>query len=301
METLVEIWNVVFTALLAISGVVGLVAISSTRLFASVASFGNRSVYHGGEIQADTRSFDIDKYILAHGRLFGLIVLGMTGYIWMISKHGPDAYSKSFLLVILSVSLMMGVVALRHMAWQKREIQSNLAEAHSDPLTGLGNRRMFDIEMSRALSQKQRKGSSLCLIIIDIDEFRTFNNEFGHLLGDAVLKEVASVLESTVQHKGTTARLGGDEFVVILPNSTLDQASATAEQMRVAINESDLKHDGQAHSLTVCLGVAEAQVDDDANSLIKRADSALYAAKEAGRNRSYRHGSPEPAVVTPCE
>jgi diguanylate cyclase (GGDEF)-like protein len=139
------------------------------------------------------------------------------------------------------------------------------------------------------------------LLIIDIDEFSSFNNEYGHLLGDAVLKEVAGVLGSTVSHEGTTARLGGDEFVVILPNSTLDQASATAEQIRAAINESDLKHDGQAHSLTVCLGVAEAQVDDDANSLIKRADSALYAAKEAGRNRSYRHGSPEPAIVTPCE
>jgi GGDEF domain-containing protein len=150
VEKLVEIWNVVFTALLAISGAIGLLAITSTSLFASVASFGNRPVYRGGEIQADRRLFDLDKYVLAHGRLFGLVVVCMTGYVWMISQHGPDAYSKSFLTVILSLSLIMGVVALRHIVWQKHEIESNLAEAHADPLTGLGNRRMFDFEISRA-------------------------------------------------------------------------------------------------------------------------------------------------------
>jgi diguanylate cyclase (GGDEF)-like protein len=301
VDTLVEIWNITFTALLAISGAVGVLAISSTRLFAFVASYGNQTLYHGGETHADKHSFDIDKYVLAHGRLFGVIVAGLSGYLWIISKHGPDVYSRSFLMTILSVSLVMGIVALRHIVWQKHEIESNLAEAHADPLTGLGNRRLFDLEMSRALTQRQRQGAPLCLLIMDIDYFKTFNNEFGHLLGDAVLKEVADITNEIVSYRGTAARIGGDEFVALLPDSTLDEASCIAEKLRVAIDTTPLRYDGKEHSLTVCIGVAEAQVDDDASSLLKRGDSALYAAKDAGRNCSYRHGSPEPAVLTPCK
>lgn len=94
----------------------------------------------------------------------------------------------------------------------------------------------------------------------------------------------------------TVARLGGDEFVVLLPECRLDAATETAERCRSAIAESPLRHEGREHSATVSIGVCEAQNDDDSISLIKRADSALYAAKDAGRNCCFRHGAPERAT-----
>jgi diguanylate cyclase (GGDEF)-like protein len=137
-------------------------------------------------------------------------------------------------------------------------------------------------------------------MIIDVDKFKSFNDKFGHLLGDAILKKTTELLQSAARQMDVVARLGGDEFAVLLPGSNLEVASCGAERLRTAICESPLQHEGQEHQLTVSIGLAEAQADDDPASLIKRADSALYSAKEAGRNCSYRYAGPEPAVPTPC-
>ena len=96
------------------------------------------------------------------------------------------------------------------------------------------------------------------------------------------------------------ARLGGDEFAVILPGSNLEEASLASERFRTAICDNPLSYEGKQHELTITIGLAEVQPDDDSSSIIKRTDSALYAAKEAGRNCCYRHGGPEPAVPTLC-
>ena len=95
-------------------------------------------------------------------------------------------------------------------------------------------------------------------------------------------------------------RLGGDEFAVLLPGSNLEEASHAAERLRAAISKSRLRHEGHEHTLTVSIGLAEAQLDDDPASLLKRSDSALYAAKAAGRNCSFRHAGPEPAIPRAC-
>ena len=301
MDILVDFCNVTFVVLLGFSGVVGLLSLTSPRAFAVVASYGNRTIFHGGQTRVDERWVDIDTFVLAHGRLFGLLVIATVGYLWWISRHGPEAYSRSFLLIIVAVAMMMGIVALRHIMRQSREIELHLAEAHADVLTGLANRRAFDMELSRRLAQRQRQGTPLCLLIIDIDNFKSFNDEFGHLAGDAILKELANVLEATARHMDFVARLGGDEFAVLLPGSNLDQASNGAERLRSAISDSPLQYEGHEHTLTVSIGLAEAQPDDDPASLLKRSDSALYAAKEAGRNCSFRQGGPEPAVPAPCK
>ena len=301
MDILVDFCNVTFVVLLGFSGVVGLLSLTSPRAFAVVASYGNRTIFHGGQTRVDERWVDIDTFVLAHGRLFGLLVIATVGYLWWISRHGPEAYSRSFLLIIVAVAMMMGIVALRHIMRQSREIELHLAEAHADVLTGLANRRAFDMELSRRLAQRQRQGTPLCLLIIDIDNFKSFNDEFGHLAGDAILKELANVLEATARHMDFVARLGGDEFAVLLPGSNLEEASHGAERLRSAISDSPLRCESHEHTLTVSIGLAEAQLDDDPASLLKRSDSALYAAKEAGRNCSFRQGGPEPAVPAPCK
>jgi diguanylate cyclase (GGDEF)-like protein len=301
VDILVDFCSVSFVVFLGFSAVVGLLALASPKVFAAVASHGNRTISRGGQTRVDKNWVDIDTFVLGHGRLFGLLVIATAGYLWLISRHRPEAYSRSFLLIIVAVALMMGIVALRHIMRQSREIELHLAEAHADVLTGLGNRRAFDIELSRRLGQRQRQGTPLCLLIIDIDYFKSFNDEFGHLLGDAILKEVANVLEATARHMDILARLGGDEFAVLLPGTTLEAASRAAERLRSAIGDTPLRYEGHGHTLTVSIGLAEAQLDDDPASLLKRSDSALYAAKEAGRNCSFRQGGPEPAVPAPCK
>lgn len=300
MEILADFAKAAFVVFTGLSACVGLLALASPHAIAVVASYGNRVLCQGAATRADKRWFDFDKFALEHSRLFGSIVISAVGYVWLISHFGPDAYPKSFLMVIVAIALVMGIVALCHIVRQSRQIESQLAVANTDPLTGLANRRAFDVELARRLAQRQRQGTPLCLAIIDIDRFKLFNDEYGHLLGDAVLKHIAKVLEETVRYMDIVARLGGDEFAVLYPSTEIEEASHGAERLRAAINSKPLCSGGQEHSPTISIGLAEALSDDDANTLIKRSDSALYAAKEAGRNCSYRHGSPEPATSMSC-
>jgi len=296
MDILVDCWNVVFITLLALSGCAGLLALASPRVFAAVASYGNRTVIHGAQTRFEKPWCNIDTFVFTHGRLFGVLVIAAAGYVWLVARYGPEACPKSLLLTVVGLALMMGIVALRHITQQSLEIQTHRAEAHVDALTGLANRRAFDMEISRRLAQRQRQGTPLCLLILDIDFFKSFNDEFGHPLGDAILKEVANVLQSQARQMDVVSRLGGDEFAVLLPGSCLEEASQGAERLRCAISDNPLQCEGREHVLTVSVGLAEAELDDDPASLLKRSDSALYAAKEAGRNCSFRQGSPEPAV-----
>jgi diguanylate cyclase (GGDEF)-like protein len=301
VDILVEFLRLLFLTLLVLSGLVGLLAITSPKAFTTVVAYGNRNVLFGTGPSVFENWFDIDQYVLANARLFGLVIIASEGFIWVISRYGPDAYSKSFLLITICVAILVGVLALGHILRQKRAIETNLAEAHTDTLTELPNRRAFDAELSRRLAQRQRQGTPVCLQIIDIDEFKTFNDRFGHLLGDAILKEVGKILATTARQMDIVARLGGDEFAVLLPGTNLQEASYAAERFRNAVCRSPISFEGREHTLTISSGVAEAQVDDDSRSLLKRADSALYAAKEAGRNCSFRHGGPELATPDPAD
>ena len=269
---------------LGLSGVVGLLALVSPSALAAVGSYRKRSVSQGVQTRADKCWVDVDTFVIAHGRLFGLLVIAAVGYVWLILRLGPEAYSKSLLLTIVAIAVMMGIFALRHIMRQTLEIRAHLADAHADALTGLANRRAFDMEFSRHLARRQRQGTPLCLLIIDIDYFKSFNDEFGHLLGDVILKGVAKVIDATARQTDVVARLGGDEFAVLLPGNNLETASHGAERIRSAIADKPFLWEGHEHTLTVSIGMAEAQPADDLASLLKRSDSALYAAKEAGRN-----------------
>ena len=301
MALIAEFAQIIFPVLLGLSGLIGLLALVSPTVFAAVATYGNRVVYDSTQTRFDLRWSGLDEFVLLHGRAFGIAVVTTVSYLFVMSYYGPEAYSKSFLLIIVALAMAMGIVALCYIKRQSREIETRLAEAQTDALTGLTNRRVFEAEMSRRLSQRHRQGTPFCLMIMDIDKFKSFNDGFGHLLGDEILKEIASELQALARHMDLVARLGGDEFVVLLPDTPLEGACRVAERMRAAISDSPLRYEGQEHHLTVSIGVTEAQCDDDAETLVKRADSALYAAKDSGRNCCFRHGGPEPALSSPCE
>ncbi len=170
----------------------------------------------------------------------------------------------------------------------KTDILQNMS--HRDGLTGIFNRRHADTAMTSEWKRAVRQGLTLSVMLLDLDHFKLFNDNYGHLAGDECLKAVASLLASTVKRSGdVVARYGGEEFVIILPDTPLDKALVVAEKVRQAVEDLDITHQFSltAPQVTVSIGVASAvpQLDSDTNVLLEVADHALYDAKQAGRNR----------------
>jgi diguanylate cyclase len=159
-----------------------------------------------------------------------------------------------------------------------------------DPLTGLCNRQALDETLENHLSMHRRYGVLFSLVVFDLDNFKRFNEEHGHLHGDRLLKQVAALLDQNARDTDVVTRYGGEEFIVVLPSVELSGASSYAERMRYTID--------RLTALTVSGGVAAVTDGDDAKTLLTRADSALYAAKAAGRNRVYYHSGQS---AMPCE
>ncbi len=170
------------------------------------------------------------------------------------------------------------------------------AELMTDPLTGIGNRKYFDRAIEDAVKTAVENGDPLSLLMFDIDHFKSFNDNYGHLTGDQVLRLVAMSLKATIKGQDITARYGGEEFVVVLPNTPLRQALTVADHIRRAVMSKELKKKSTGEILgrvTISVGVSMLQNGDDTYSLIGRADACLYAAKRNGRNRVVCELDPE--------
>lgn len=175
---------------------------------------------------------------------------------------------------------------------QISELQGHLTairtQALTDPLTGLANRRRFDERLADALVEAERDGSALSLLVADIDHFKSFNDTHGHLLGDQVLRLVASVLTKNTKSQDLVARYGGEEFAVILADTNLNEAITVAENLRQAIASREVTKRPSGEKLgrvTLSIGVAHRHSGETAQALIEVADTCLYAAKKTGRNR----------------
>lgn len=164
-----------------------------------------------------------------------------------------------------------------------------LAETQTDGLTGVANRRCFDVTFAKTWREACESGAEIGLIIIDIDHFKAFNDHYGHQGGDDCLRQVATRASQEVRVGDLFARYGGEEFAVVLPGAPLAAAIASAERIRAAVRELGLAHQGAGERavVTVSLGVAvmSPRPGDDPRQLIEAADAHLYAAKRAGRNR----------------
>ena len=165
-----------------------------------------------------------------------------------------------------------------------RQQSNNLmtfTEVRTDPLTGVSNRRALDETLESMFAMMHRYEHPFSLVILDIDYFKQINDEQGHLYGDRMLKSVARLMDDSVRDTDIVSRYGGEEFVIVMPQTVLDGATIFAERLRQRIE--------QQLPLTVSGGVATAGDGDNAQTLLARADAALYSAKAAGRNRLFRH------------
>ena len=174
--------------------------------------------------------------------------------------------------------------------------------SYIDGLTGIANRRHFDVTLERELRRARRAGTPLALLLVDIDTFKAYNDHFGHQQGDACLTTVAQELAGLLQRPADlAARYGGEEFAAVLPETTLEQARALGEKIRAHAESLNLPAPPGAHYACVTLSVGVAAFDgtrlDRAAALIEAADQALYAAKRAGRNRVVADGD-APAAAT---
>ena len=155
-------------------------------------------------------------------------------------------------------------------------------KAYYDSLTDVYNRYKFNEEIDIELTRNFRHERGLSIALIDIDNFKIFNDTYGHFVGDEVLVMLAQYIDKAVRKTDTFARWGGEEFVILFPESTKEEASRVCEKLREGINS--LRH-AKAGGFHVSIGITQYADEDDSDTMLKRCDDALYEAKETGRNK----------------
>jgi len=219
---------------------------------------------------------DPSAYVLASEESHLMVI--SHNLLWQMVDRS-HAFSKN-LLVVLSERVRSDNEFIASSLGVLRKAERNAA---TDALTGLGNRHWMQDMFEREVTRAEHSGKSLCLMMIDVDNFKHFNDRYGHISGDRVLIAVAAALREYVRPTDLIARFGGDEFAILLPGIELEQAVQTAERLRVQV--AALSPPSLSTAVTVSIGVTSRIADDDVSTLVNRADEAMYEAKAKGRNR----------------
>ena len=226
---------------------------------------------------------------LALGMLFGASVwafrlLFLAGFV-----NGRDDSVETLVLNLISIAHLLATVGCTFALFsiEVRKMESALSKvAFSDALTNLPNRRAALERFQQERARATRHGQSFAMLVIDIDHFKKINDDYGHLAGDAMLKQIASVLESSKRAEDVLGRIGGEEFVLLLVDPQVGEASAAAERLRQNVEVMRLSFNGKTHTATVSIGIALYPIDgEDWDSVFAVADQRLYQSKQAGRNR----------------
>jgi diguanylate cyclase len=170
----------------------------------------------------------------------------------------------------------------------RKQVEDASREAQTDALTGIGNRKSFDLRLKHCMQEAMEQGSELTLLLMDIDHFKNFNDTYGHQFGDLVLKLVAKTMVEGIKGRDQAARYGGEEFAILLPNTSLDDAAIVAEHLRETIGRKAIINRDTRQNLgavTISVGVSAYRLGEPPYVFIERADAALYRAKQSGRNR----------------
>jgi len=172
---------------------------------------------------------------------------------------------------------------------QALEIEAHLSRSLTDALTGLPNRRQFDERLAEWMAAWNRRREVFSLLLVDVDHFKKLNDQHGHLVGDEVLVAVGQALRTALRRNDAVARYGGEEFAILLPNTPLEEAIVVAERARHHVMAAVVSNKDCNIAVTASIGLAAIEPADTPEGLIQRVDAALYAAKAAGRNRTFVH------------
>ena len=206
----------------------------------------------------------------------------------IMKRYGGDPVDVA--LTLAAVRVEGRLAGLTMVARDLTEFRRLAAEAHyrdtHDPLTGLANRADFEMRLERALQSARDRDASHALLYVDLDQFQLVNEACGHAAGDQFLREASAILQAGVRSRDTLARLGGDEFGIILEHCDMAGARDVADKIRDRMDEKRFAHDGRKFRIGASIGLVPIDRSwEDSNKLLKAADTACYAAKEAGRDR----------------
>jgi diguanylate cyclase (GGDEF)-like protein len=218
-------------------------------------------------------------------------VIIMTGYSLDYTIEEAMARGASDLIIkpIRLEDLLLRINVVLKNRSEKKENNRKLEELTNltvrDDLTGLFNSRQFNNHITQEIDRSNRYFRPLSLILLDIDNFKSLNDTYGHLFGDKILSGIGKIIKSAIRIQDTAYRYAGDEFTIILPETELEKAIAVAERVRQAIeNETQLLSHPKPLTVTVSIGVVEYLADEEIKSFVHRADSAMYESKRKGRN-----------------
>ncbi|BBH47813.1 sensor domain-containing diguanylate cyclase [Pseudomonas sp. KU43P] len=223
-----------------------------------------------------------------HSHFLNVRQLPELGWYLMVDKRESGSLDRIrhtlYLNLAICTMITLVVLSLLH-AMLRRHQASTEALATLDSLTGLPNRRSFDLLAAQALQQAQRECSPLVALLIDLDHFKALNDTHGHLAGDEVLRQFATVLQGSLRQSDILCRWGGEEFIVLLRETQGRQAIDVAQKIRRRTEQLTFSYDEKPLRLTTSIGLSSLQPGDSLHALLSRADHALYRAKQAGRNR----------------
>ncbi|MBI4871913.1 MAG: diguanylate cyclase [Candidatus Riflebacteria bacterium] len=226
----------------------------------------------------------------SEGDIVLLPLLHREAAVGFIAVFGPDLESS-----VTSVEDRSFWTTLASIAYTALQNARHYKLATVDGLTGLQVRHIFDLEIEKEFGRASRYGGKLSLLLTDIDHFKSFNDTYGHQLGDRVLRHVADQVKRSIRLSDTAARYGGEEFTVILPETDFEGGKLLAERIRTRIEELRVPHDGKELQVTISIGLASMGLTKarNAKAFITEADTALYAAKQRGRNQVRSFGDPK--------
>ncbi|MCO7225094.1 diguanylate cyclase [Pleionea sp. CnH1-48] len=170
---------------------------------------------------------------------------------------------------------------------EKKAIEQKLyRDATIDSLSQLSNRQHFMTLSEQELHKSRRYKTKSCVLMMDIDHFKRVNDQYGHQIGDEVIRDTGQIIQSSSRDADICGRIGGEEFAAFLPETSTEEAQNVAERIRKSMEEHSWSHYGIQGNITLSIGLSEFRADDTFEILIKRADDALYQAKSSGRNRT---------------
>jgi two-component system cell cycle response regulator len=231
-------------------------------------------------------------YECAYTTLRMLILDAIPGEL----KDDPDRYHQLFAFISRIIALDMSLAIETYHQQKLNTLQETLDTLQledeelrykiaTDSLTEVASHSQALSVLEQAIRLTKRTGNPLCLCMVDLDHFKRINDTHGHLVGDAVLHDVAARMEAAVRHFDTIGRYGGEEFVIILEDTTLETAREVIERVRKRVGDTPINVSGTSVSVTLSAGISAYRPGDTIASLIGRADIAMYSAKDAGRDR----------------